>query len=289
MPRLLASMIRFSIWSDMPRPWRPPIALASVHQVDRRSANSLPLIATGRPWSKPTVTSSAAISTDGSQNRTPMIGSTISMPVSRCSSGLGLVGGAPDVGVGGVRLLGAVAVRAGRARASHSRHLRAAAELGDEVGVEPRLVDAQVRVGEQAVAVEPLDVVALVGRAVAPDLDAVVVHRPHQQRAGDGAAERRGVEVGRARRSGCGRRRRCSAARPSSTSAARQSTRRAISAPYCLRPAGHRRRCRARRTGRGRRCRCTGRRPCRASTRPRPRCRGRRRRRCRRARRRAGR
>jgi hypothetical protein len=35
MPRLLASMMRFSIWSLMPRPWRPPMALASQHQVDR--------------------------------------------------------------------------------------------------------------------------------------------------------------------------------------------------------------------------------------------------------------
>ena len=85
MPRLLASMIRFSIWSDMPRPCRPPIALASSTR-STAEPNSLPLIVTGRPCSKPIVTSSAAISTDGSQNRTPMIGSTVSMPVSRCSS-----------------------------------------------------------------------------------------------------------------------------------------------------------------------------------------------------------
>jgi hypothetical protein len=56
------------------------------------------------------------------------------------------------------------------------------------------------RYGQQAVAVEPLDVVALVGRAVAPDLDAVPEHRPHQQRAGDRAAQGRGVEVGAAAR-----------------------------------------------------------------------------------------
>ncbi|CPU66554.1 Uncharacterised protein [Mycobacteroides abscessus] len=49
-------------------------------------SNSSPLIVTGRPWTKPIVTSSVAISTAGSQNRTPMIGSTVSMPVSRCSS-----------------------------------------------------------------------------------------------------------------------------------------------------------------------------------------------------------
>ncbi len=40
------------------------------------------------------------------------------------------------------------------------------------------------------------DVVALVGAAVAPDVDAVVAHGDHQHRPGHGAAERRGVEVG---------------------------------------------------------------------------------------------
>ena len=75
-------------------------------------------------------------------------------------------------------------------------HLLPAAELIDERGVEPGLVDAQLRVGHEAVAVEPLDVVALVGRAVAPDVDAVFLHGAHQHRAGDGAAEGSGVEVG---------------------------------------------------------------------------------------------
>ncbi len=46
----------------------------------------MPLIATGRPWSKRIVTSSVSIATDGSQNFTPMIGSTISSETSRCSS-----------------------------------------------------------------------------------------------------------------------------------------------------------------------------------------------------------
>ena len=119
---------------------------------------------------------------------------------------LGLVRGAPDVGVGRVRLLGRVAVRQA-ALDEELAHLRAAAELVDELRVEPRLVDAQVRVDQQAVAVEALDVVALVGRAVAPDVDAVVAHRPHEQRAGDRAPERRGVEVRACRRCGCGTRR----------------------------------------------------------------------------------
>ncbi len=109
--------------------------------------------------------------------------------------GLGLVGGAPDVGVGGVRLLRAVAV--GQVVGEEPlRHFLAAAEFGHEVRVQPGLVDPQVRVGEQAVAVEPLDVVALEGGAVAPDLYVVLEHRPDQERTGDGAAERRGVEVG---------------------------------------------------------------------------------------------
>ena len=107
---------------------------------------------------------------------------------------LRLVGGAPDVGVGRVRLLGRVAIRQPTAD-EELAHLGPAAELGDELGVEPRLVDAQVGVHEQAVAVEALDVVALVGGAVAPHVDAVVMHRPHQQRAGDRPPERRGVEV----------------------------------------------------------------------------------------------
>ena len=48
-------------------------------------AKSRPLIATGRPWAKRIVTSSVSIATAGSQNRTPMIGWTISIEVSRCS------------------------------------------------------------------------------------------------------------------------------------------------------------------------------------------------------------
>ena len=95
---------------------------------------------------------------------------------------LGLVGGTPDVGVGGVRLLGRVAV--GQPVGGEPlAHLVAPAQLLDEVGVEPRLVDAQLGVGQQAVAVEALDVVALEGRAVAPDVHVVGLHRPHQQRA----------------------------------------------------------------------------------------------------------
>ena len=112
---------------------------------------------------------------------------------------LRLVGRAPDVRVGRVGLLGRVAVGE-PAGDEPLAHLFAAAELGDEGGVEPWLVDAQARVGHEAVAVEPLDVVALVGGAVAPDVDAVFFHGAHQEGAGDRATEGRGVEVGLAAR-----------------------------------------------------------------------------------------
>ena len=77
MPRDLASMMRFSIWSLMPRPWRPPMALASSTR-ETGLSKCLPLMATGWPCSKRIETSSVAISTAGSQNLTPMIGSTVS-------------------------------------------------------------------------------------------------------------------------------------------------------------------------------------------------------------------
>ena len=80
-------MIRFSIWSDIPRPWRPPMALACSTRSTGESTVT-PSIETGRPCAKPMVTSSVAISTAGSQWATPMIGTTVSTPTSRCSSAL---------------------------------------------------------------------------------------------------------------------------------------------------------------------------------------------------------
>ena len=176
-------MIRFSIWSLMPRPWRPPIALASMHELDavvERLAvdRDRPALREARR-----ATTSGSISTPGSQWATPMIGSTMSIDRVEQLELLRLVRGAPDVRVGRVRLLGASRGRADRASVSHSLISAAPAELVDELGVQPRLVDAQVRVGEQPVAVEALDVVALVRRAVAPDVHVVVAHRVHQQRA----------------------------------------------------------------------------------------------------------
>ena len=58
-----------------------------VDRVDQPTGSSyvLPLTATGRPVSKRMVTSSVSMLTSGSQNFTPMIGSTVSRETSRCS------------------------------------------------------------------------------------------------------------------------------------------------------------------------------------------------------------
>ena len=168
-------MIRFSIWSLIPRPWRPPMRLASSISCTA-SLNVMPLSATGWPSSKRIVTSSRLTGTSSRQDATPMIGSTILMPVFEPLEILRFVRRAEDVRVGRVRLLGAhVVLEAGLAHVL--RHLGAAAELVDERLVEPRLVDAQARVGEEPVAIEPLDVVALERAAVPPDVDVVFLHR----------------------------------------------------------------------------------------------------------------
>jgi hypothetical protein len=75
-------------------------------------------------------------------------------------------------------------------------HLFPSAELVDELLVEPGLVDFQIRIREQAVAIEPLDVVAFERAAVAPHVHVVFFHRDDEHRAGDRAADRRRVEVG---------------------------------------------------------------------------------------------
>ncbi|MNX95481.1 hypothetical protein D3C86_1277580 [compost metagenome] len=107
---------------------------------------------------------------------------------------LGLVRGAKHVRVRRIRLFGRHLVVMA-ALAHELGHFGPAAQFVDELLVQPRLVDLQARVGQQAVAVEALDVVALERAAIAPDIDAIVLHRGHQHRAGHGTADRRGVEV----------------------------------------------------------------------------------------------
>ena len=153
---------------------------------------------TGRPPANSIVTSSGSIATSGSQCATPMIGVDDLHRRLEQLEILRLVRRAEHVRVGRVRLVDGRRVRQA-ALEQPLAHLPAPAELFDERAVEPRLVDPQVLVDEQPVAVEALDVVALVGRAVAPDVDAVLGHRLHELRPGDGAAERRRVEVAPAR------------------------------------------------------------------------------------------
>ena len=189
----------------------------------------------------------------------------------------------PDVGIRGVGLLGGIAVGQ-PTLLQEGAHLRSPAELVDERGVEPRLVDAQLGVDEQPVTIEALDVVALVGASVAPDVDAIGVHGLHEQRAGHGPAERGRVEVRLAGRGDVE-----SAALQGHQPLADQ-FRPTVDDPgqfgaVLLRPVGHATRDRARRTDRGQPCRRRGSILWHASRRPPPRCRGRRRRRSRCARR----
>ncbi len=135
----------------------------------------------------------------GSQWATPMIGSTIFMLVPRCSRSFASCV-APSR-LASVEYALSTEAPCGMPRsASHSLISRRPPSSETNFVVEPRLVDPQARVREQAVAVEALDVVPLVGRAVAPDLDAVLAHLADEQRPRHRAAERRRVEVAAAGR-----------------------------------------------------------------------------------------
>ena len=106
----------------------------------------------------------------------------------------GLVCGAPDIGVSRVGLLhaGAVAIAT---RLQPLAHLFAPTQLSHELHVEPRLIYFQVGIGKQTIAVEALDVVALVGTAITPNVHAVLFHGIDQHRARHGAAQWGGVEI----------------------------------------------------------------------------------------------
>ena len=194
MPRLFASMMRFSIWSRHAQAVPAADRVGFFHQLHRiREALAVQRhrLALGELHADSLGLHLHLVAPEGDahdrlDDRHALVEE---LEVLR------LVRGAEQVRVGGVGLLGAhLVLEAGLGHVR--RHLAAAAQLVDEALVEPRLVDPQRRVGEQAVAVEALDVVALVGAAVAPDADAVLAHRHHQHGAGDRAAERRGVEVG---------------------------------------------------------------------------------------------
>ena len=186
-------MIRFSIWSLVPSPCRPPMRFASSssstspRNVDAVQRDGMPLLEPDRDG-LPRDGDVVAPRGDAHDRFDDRHAAVEALEILR------FVRRPQDVGVGRIRLLRAHPV--GEAGARHvGRHLGAPAELVDERLIEPRLVDPERRVRQQAVAVEPLDVVPLERAAVAPDVHAVVLHRADQHRAGDGPADRRRVEV----------------------------------------------------------------------------------------------
>ena len=74
-------------------------------------------------------------------------------------------------------------------------HFFAPAQFVDELLVQPRFVDFERGVGQQAIAVEAFDIVAFIGAAVAPDVYVVLFHGGDQRGARYGAPERGGVEI----------------------------------------------------------------------------------------------
>ena len=103
---------------------------------------------------------------------------------------------AEDVRIGGVGLFGGHLVTRSRPFVMKADISARPPSSSMNCGVEPGFVDLELGVDEESVAVETLDVVALVGAAVAPDVDVVFLHRGDEHGAGDSAADGGGVEVG---------------------------------------------------------------------------------------------
>ena len=104
------------------------------------------------------------------------------------------MGGAEQIRIRGIRLfrthliVEAVGVE-------ELRHFCAAAEFINEILIQPGLINFQTRVGQETVAVEAFNIVTFIRAAVAPDVDAVFLHRSDQPRAGHGAAKRSRVVI----------------------------------------------------------------------------------------------
>ena len=108
---------------------------------------------------------------------------------------LGFMRGPQHVAVGAVGFFGAHLVT--KACLGHEcRHFSTAAEFIDEQLIQPGLVNTQRWVGQEAIAVETLNVVALEGGAVAPDVDIIFLHGRHQHGACHRTTQWGRVEVG---------------------------------------------------------------------------------------------
>ena len=253
-PRLFASMMRFSIWSRHAEAVAPADGVRFEHQrdfvaerlsVERHGTAVLESHAYRLGLDRHVV----APERDAHDRLHDAHALVEELEVLR------LVGRAEQIRVGGVRLLRAHLVAEARL-VEVLRHLLAAAQLVDERGVEPRLVDAKLGIGEQAVAVEALDVVALVRAAVAPYVDVVLAHRDDEHRARHGAPDRSRVEVreARGRDVECARLQRGDAFRDQRGAAVDEACRLGA---VLQAPCAGSRRSRSRRAGPGSRCRRT--------------------------------
>ncbi len=104
---------------------------------------------------------------------------------------------AQHIGVGGIRFFdGHLIVKT--AGNHEFRHLMTTTQFVDEVGIQPRFVNLQLGVGQQAITIETFDIVAFIGTAVTPDIHAIFFHGGNQHGARHGAAQRSGIEIGQA-------------------------------------------------------------------------------------------
>lgn len=107
---------------------------------------------------------------------------------------LGLMGRTKHIGIRAICLLRAHSVGQ-LERCEVLTHFRTTTECVHELLIEPWLVDLQVRVRQDAITIETLDVISLVGAAIAEDVNAVFAHRANDGSGGHGPANRRGIEV----------------------------------------------------------------------------------------------
>ena len=107
---------------------------------------------------------------------------------------LGFVRSTQEVGVGGVGLFSRHTI-VKTFGLQERAHFSAAAQFINKVTVKPGLIDLQIRIGQQTITIETFDVIALVGRTVAPDVYAIFARGVNQHRARHSAAQRRRVEI----------------------------------------------------------------------------------------------
>ncbi|CAB5076320.1 unannotated protein [freshwater metagenome] len=84
-----------------------------------------------------------------------------------------------DIGISGVGLLNAIAIWQLVADQPFG-HFFTAAKFADKISIQPWLIDSQIWVSKKAIAIEALNIVAFVGRTIAPNFNVILQHRAHQ-------------------------------------------------------------------------------------------------------------